>query len=133
MKAFFDHNIEPFIAWSIHRVVAPRGDEAVSKTDRFEPNTSDAEWLLCLGRERGWVIFTYDRRILRNPIERRAFYDSGLTAFFFRPAVQKLNAVQRTATVLWHWDQLSRLTELQSRGAYWLPLNKNARFEQIRV
>ena len=133
MKAFFDHNIEPFIARSIDTVVAPRGDRAVAKIDRFAPDTADAEWLSHLGRERGWVIFTYDRRILRNPVERHAFYDSGLTAFFFRPGVQKLNAVQRAATVLWHWDQLSALTALQSRGAYWLPLNRNARFEQIRV
>lgn len=133
MKAFFDHNIEPFIARSIHEAVEPRGGRAVALGDRFARDVTDIDWLNHLGQERDWVVFTYDNRILRNPVERRAFYDSSLTAFFLRPAVQKLNALQRTATVLWHWDRLSAFTAQQSRGAYWLPLNKNAKFEQIRV
>ena len=31
------------------------------------------------------------------------------------------------------WDRLSVFTALQSRGAYWLPVNKSTKFEQIRI
>lgn len=133
MKAFFDHNIEPFIARAIHTAVSPRGDEVHALVDKFPKQTADVDWLSAIGLEGGWVVFTYDKRILRNPVERNAFFDAGLTAFFLRPAVQKQNALHRMATILWHWDKISTFTSMQERGAYWLPQNKTSKFEQVRI
>ena len=133
MRAFFDNNIAPFVAHAVHKVVSPLGHEAIAKLDRFSRDAQDIDWLSELGKEGNWIVFTADKRILRNPIERRAFHASGLTAFVFSPAVRKLDSRQRTATILWHWDRISELTALQSRGAYWMPLNRSARFQQIRI
>lgn len=133
MRAFFDNNIAPFVAHAIHTVVNPLGHEAIAKLDRFAKDEKDIDWLSALGEEGDWVVFTADKRILRNPVERRAFHASGLTAFVFSPSVRKLNSRQRTATTLWHWDRIAELTALQSRGAYWLPLNKSTKFVQIRI
>jgi len=133
MKGFFDHNIEPHVARAIHAAVSPLGNSACALRDKFDKRASDIEWLTALGKEGGWTVFSSDRRILTNPIERRAFYDAGLTAFFLKPAVQKQTALERTATILWHWKRLSTFTAMQERGAYWLPVNKATRFVQIRL
>ena len=131
MKAFFDHNIEPFLARAVHIAVERLGDEAAALEDKFARNISDRDWITHLGEEGGWTIFSSDKRILKNRIERKALHTAGLTAFFFRPSVQKQTAIQRTATVLWHWEKLRGFVPQQSRGLYWMPVNKSAKFEAI--
>jgi len=133
LKAFFDHNLSPYIARSIHILVSPSSDSATAKCDKFNPKTSDVDWLKELGREGGWTIFSADQKILKNPIERRAYFDANLTGFFLKPAVARLPELQKAATILWHWETISRLTSLQERGAYWLPINKTAKYSAIRL
>ncbi len=132
MKAFFDHNLSPFMARAINVVVDPDGSSAICKRDKFSPKTADTEWISTLGREGGWTIFSGDMKILKNPVERNAYFAANLTGFFLRPAVCKLPVLQQTATILWHWHAIDQLVSLQERGAYWLPLNKTAKYRAIR-
>jgi hypothetical protein len=133
VKAFFDHNIAPHVARAVQTVVHSLGHEAVAKVDRFDPATTDVEWISVLAAERGWVVFTADKAIMKNPIERNALHASGLTAFFLNAAVRKMNTRQRNATILWHWDAIADFVPKQSHGLYWLPLNKSAVFKQVRI
>lgn len=121
------------MARSIDIVVSQAGHSAVAKRDKFDTTTKDIEWIEALGREGGWTVFSADQKILKNPIERRAYFDAHLTGFFLKPAVAKLPLLHRTATILWHWESINKLVSLQERGTYWLPINKTAKFSAIRI
>lgn len=48
----------------------------------FSRDTPDIEWISKLGDEGDWIIVSGDLRISRNKAERKAWLESGLTAFF---------------------------------------------------
>ena len=72
----------------------------------FPRDTPDTEWIAHLAREGDWVIVSGDMRITRNPEERHAWRESGLTAFFFSG---------KGITEFRHWKQVEVL-------AKWWPL-----------
>ena len=86
MKFFLDNNISHRLAAAL--LVLDLHVERENWTikhlrDRFEPQTEDVIWLEALGREGEWIVISGDIRISRNPAERAAWRESGLTAFFF--------------------------------------------------
>src|SRR5260370_1561213 len=50
--------------------------------DKFDPSAKDADWLLELGKEGGWIVISGDYRIGKSPHEKEAWHQSRLTAFF---------------------------------------------------
>jgi hypothetical protein len=50
--------------------------------DKFLPATKDVDWIGALGREGDWIVISGDYRIGKSAHERRAWHESGLTAFF---------------------------------------------------
>ena len=87
MKFFLDNNISHRLAAALlvleNRV--ERGDWTVEHLRvRFEQQTEDVTWLEALGHEGEWIVISGDIRISRNPAEKAAWRESGLTAFFFR-------------------------------------------------
>lgn len=84
MKFFLDNNISHRLAAALlvleDRV--ERGDWTVQHLkDRFEPQTEDVAWLEKLGHEEEWIVISGDIRISRNPAEKAAWRESGLTAY----------------------------------------------------
>ncbi len=55
--------------------------EVVHLSEQFDPSTPDIEWIRAL-RGQDVVLISGDARITRNPVERAAWQESGLTAFF---------------------------------------------------
>lgn len=82
MRFFFDNCVALRIARAIRELAAPQRIEVVHLSDLFEPNVRDVEWISSLRSEGNWIIISGDTRISRNPAERAAWQESGLTAFF---------------------------------------------------
>jgi PIN like domain len=61
----------PACGKSIPHALKLLGVDAEAHLDHFAHNTHDDEWLAEVGR-RGWVVFTYDKRIRYNQSERQA-------------------------------------------------------------
>ena len=99
--------------------------------DRFDPSTPDPVWIRKLGVEAGWIIITADPRISRNPINKAAWHESGLTAFFLLPPFQTSNFwVQSSELVRW-WPALSAQAKKTPTGyGFNLPM-KGTRLQQI--
>ena len=57
--------------------------EIVHLREKFDPATPDPVWIEALGNERDWLIVSGDAKITRNPVNRAAWLESRLTAFFF--------------------------------------------------
>jgi hypothetical protein len=89
------------MARALGQLAASQGIEVVHLQDRFEPSTPDTEWIPRI-REEGFVIVSGDPRITRNPANREAWLESGLTAFFLADGwAQRRFWVQASELVRW--------------------------------
>ena len=84
MKFFFDNNLPPKLAKSLHLLVEP-DHEVIHLKERFAANASDEEWITALAKEKGWVIVSGDLRIRKNPHVMEAWKSAGHTVFFLKP------------------------------------------------
>lgn len=69
------------MARAVAELARAQGIEVIHLSDRFARSTPDIEWIQQL-RDEGWIIISGDPRISRNPAEREAWHESGMTAFF---------------------------------------------------
>ena len=81
MRFFLDNCLAIRHARALHEMVKP--DHSFTHLqDKFPANTKDEDWIRTLGRDGDWIVISGDYRIGKNAHERRAWHESGLTAFF---------------------------------------------------
>jgi len=81
---FFDNNLSPKLARSLHILVDP-DHRVIHLKNRFPADTADTVWMQSLATEPGWFIVTADIRISKNPHELKAWQEAGHTVFFLKP------------------------------------------------
>jgi hypothetical protein len=74
---FFDNNFAPRLVGMLTALSV----DARHLRDEFPTNTQDVEWIPAVA-QRGWVIVTIDRKILKRPAEREALQRCGADAVF---------------------------------------------------
>ncbi|MBA3607223.1 MAG: hypothetical protein H0W43_01715 [Chthoniobacterales bacterium] len=84
MRFFFDNNLAPKLARSLHVLVEPE-HEVIHLKEKFPGNTPDEVWMTGLAGELDWVIISGDVRIGKNPHEIEAWRAAGHTVFFLKP------------------------------------------------
>ena len=80
MRFFFDNNLPPKLAKSLHVLVEPH-HQVVHLKAKFAANATDEAWMLDLAKEQNWVIVSGDLRIRKNPHEIAAWRSAGHTTF----------------------------------------------------
>lgn len=109
-----------------------RPHEAVHLRKTFPHDEPDAKWIEELGRERNWVIVSADRRIMRNPHERRAWQASRLTAFFLEKGWAKQTLWHQASGLVRWWPHIMAQAERIEPGAGFLvPVGFTGRFKQV--
>lgn len=83
MRFFFDNNLPPKLAKSLHVLVEP-DHQVVHLKDRFAANATDETWMIELAKEEDWVIVSGDLRIRKNLHEVAAWRSAGHTTFFLK-------------------------------------------------
>lgn len=83
MRFFFDNNLPPKLAKSLHVLVEP-DHQVVHLKDRFAANTTDETWMVALAKEQGWIIVSGNLQIRKNPHEVHAWRAAGHTTFFLK-------------------------------------------------
>ncbi|MGO8929856.1 MAG: hypothetical protein ACLQU3_23565 [Limisphaerales bacterium] len=81
MRFFLDNCLAIRHARALNEMVKPE-HQFIHLQDKFPPNTTDEDWIRALGGEGDWIIISGDYRIGKSAHERRAWHESGLTAFF---------------------------------------------------
>ena len=81
MRFFFDNNLPPKLAKSLHVLVEPH-HRVVHLKEKFAANATDETWMLDLAKQEDWVIVSGDLRIRKNPHEIAAWRSAGHTIFF---------------------------------------------------
>jgi hypothetical protein len=83
VRFFFDNNLPPKLAKSLHVLVEP-DHQVVHLKDRFAANTTDETWMVALAKEQGWIIVSGNLQIRKNPHEVHAWRAAGHTTFFLK-------------------------------------------------
>lgn len=130
VKVLFDHNMPPMLARGLHEIIRKDGHEAAALRVKFEVNISDVEYFDRLGSGGNWIVISKDLANARKKAERAAILRNRIVAFYLSPALQKKHFTQQGASILWHWQSMLTLRQLNERGLFQLPENKG-RFRQL--
>lgn len=84
MRFFFDNNLSPKLARSLHELVQPE-HEVVHLKQKFPADISDEKWMRGLAAEPDWVIVSGDLQIRKNKHEIMAWKEAGHTTYFLKP------------------------------------------------
>lgn len=106
MKFFIDNCISPRHSAALRVLAEIQQYQIVHLSEKFDRDTADAEWLSRLGQEGGWVIVSGDPRIMRGRAERRAWKESGLTAFFFAKGWANRSYWKLAADLVGWWPRI---------------------------
>lgn len=94
-------------------------------------DAEDEEWIRALGKEGDWIIVSGDLRITRNPLERKAWLESGLTAFFFNDAWSRSSYWNKAADLVAWWPDITREARDHPKGFGFLIPKDGKKLKQI--
>lgn len=91
---------------------------------RFRGDIRDEEWIGILATEGGWIIISGDPRISRGKAERKAWQESGLTAFFFSDGWSSKNVWKQAEDLFYWWPKIvQQARECEEGSGYYMPVN----------
>lgn len=89
MRFYFDRTQSPHLARAVGEILGLLGHQFDHSRNRYPGrDPGDRVWLGDLAADGGWIIITGDERIRRNPGEKEAWRQAGLTTFFLQDAWQ---------------------------------------------
>ena len=94
MRFFLDNCLAIRHARALNEMVKPE-HQFIHLQDKFGHDSKDEDWIRRLGQEGGWVIISGDYRIGKSAHERRAWHESGLTAFFLSKGWTNISSLQQ--------------------------------------
>ena len=86
-----------------------------------------------LAKEGAWVIISGDIRISQNEFERRAWLESGLTAFFLGRGWTKLKLWEQAWKLIKWWPDIVAQAERVHAGAGFVIPVSGSKLTQLRV
>ena len=105
MKFFLDNCLAIRHARALNEMVKPE-HSFTHLQDKFSPDTKDDDWIRALGREGDWIVLSGDYRIGKSAHERRAWHESGLTAFFLSKGWTNIPPLQQHSKLALILDQI---------------------------
>ena len=122
MKFLFDNCLPPNIARALSELDPNHRIEHLR--DRFPQDIEDPEWIRQLADEGDWVIVSADTRIPKNPQNRQAWRQSGLTGFFFLKAWTNHPFWEQAWRAVRWWPDITRTADTVQPGVgFWVPVN----------
>lgn len=131
MRFFVDNNISPRLAKALNALEDRDKCEVVHLKEKFDQSVSDIKWITELGQEGNWVVLSCDRNILRNPHEKAAWKESGLTVFFFKESYLKLGYWDQAWQLVKKWPEIKKTAEKYSSGSLFVLGIPGTKIEKI--
>jgi hypothetical protein len=109
------------------------GHSVIALRDKLPEDSPDTHWLKVFGDEGDWIVFSGDISISRTPHLRKAWRESGLTAFFCQSGwTEKLKYWEQAALFVRRWPDVIHAASLVQAGAgFEVPLKAHLPFKQI--
>ena len=86
MRFFFDNCVSIKFVEVLAILAKIQEYELVHLTNKFTADAKDEDWIRSLAKDGDWVIISGDPRLSRSQAQRKAWQESGLTAFFLPTA-----------------------------------------------
>ena len=132
MRFFFDNQMSPFLARAVAALERGVNSHQVTHLrEKFPRAITDPDWIHALAEERDWVIVSADLGITRNPANRAAWGESGLTAFFLKGGWQNQEIWIYASRFLWWWPKIVAQAQMAHKGKGFLVPFKGMRFEDV--
>jgi len=128
VRLFFDNNLSPKLARSLHALVSPE-HHVVHLKELFAANTPDEIWMRSLAEQEDWVIISGDLQIRRNPHEIRAWQEAGHTTFFLKKGWIDLSFWDQAWKFAKVFPELLSTAQRASKGSAFF-ITPNARIEE---
>jgi hypothetical protein len=133
LKFFFDNTTPPRLVDALRSLEGPEGHKLEHLRERFSADTPDVNWIRTLAAEGDWVIISGDIRISQNQFERRAWLESGLTAFFLGKGWTTLKLWDQSWRFLKWWpDIVAQAARIRPGAGFVVPV-KSSKLEQLRL
>jgi PIN like domain len=98
--------------------------------EKFRPDTKDADWIRTLGIEGDWIVISGDYRIGKSAHERRAWHESGLTAFFLSKGWTNIPLLQQHSKLTLILDEIIEYAR-QAKSGTGFSVAMNGRIRKI--
>jgi hypothetical protein len=132
LKFFFDNQLSPHLARSIHALASADGHEVTHLREKFSPATKDPIWIPALSKEGGWIIISGDLDIIRTRAERPVWKAAGLTGFFLKRGWLSIDPWEQAWRLVKWWPDIVKQARLATPGStYGVQLNPNGKFETL--
>ena len=123
MNFFIDNNLSPRIARALDALEGEHGERVVHLKEKFQQDATDEYWMQSLGKEKGWIIITCDKRISKNPHELKAWKESGLIVFFLKSSWLTLQFWEQSWQIIKRWQEIKSLAKSADQNkAYLVPV-----------
>jgi PIN like domain len=115
VKFFLDNCLAIRHARALNEMVKP--DHSFTHLqEKFPPDTTDEEWIRTLGNEGEWIVLSGDYRIGKSQHGKRAWHESGLTAFFLAKGWMNISPLQQHSKIAAILDNMIYLSERNPAG-----------------
>lgn len=131
MRFFLDNCISPYIADGLRSLATLQKYEIVHLREKFDGDADDVDWIPALAADGDWVIVSGDPRISRSPPEQQAWYESGLTAFFFASGFTEKRFWKQAEIVVRWWPRLVLQARECKQGSGFIMPNEGKKFRSI--
>ncbi len=112
MRFFFDTSISLRLVRALKVIAEHQAYEILHLNERYDKSSvPDEEWLTDLGKDSDWIIISADPRITRGKVEKAAWMESGLTAFFFSDGWSSRTIYEQGADLIRRWPDIVRLSK----------------------
>jgi hypothetical protein len=133
LRFFFDNTTPPRLVAALRELEGSEGHKVEHLRERFQPDTPDVDWIRSLAAEGDWIIISGDVRISQNQFERRAWLESGLTAFFLAKGWTNLKLWDQTWRFFKWWpDIVAQAARIRPGAGFTVPI-KSSKLEQLRL
>jgi hypothetical protein len=129
MRFFLDNCLAIRHARALNEMVKPQHSFAHLQ-EKFDANTKDEDWIRALGRESGWIVISGDYRIGKSAHERRAWHESGLTAFFLSKGWTNIPPLQQHSKLALILDDIITHAE-RARSGSGFTISLSGKIQQI--
>lgn len=117
MKFFFDNTFSPVLIKFIAALAIEGHYEVKHLRDMFESSIKDHVWINGLAKDGDWVIITGDVRIAKNPVNKAALQESGLTIFYFPKGFTSMNNLEQSWRTIKVWPEIIKIAKKHPKGS----------------
>lgn len=135
MKFFVDNCLPKGLAQALN--ILDNQNRVVHLREKFSPDIEDSQWITRLAREGDWIIISGDIRITKSPLNRKAWLESGLTAFFFEKGWTNHDLWGQAWRAIKWWPEIIQFASRVETGTGWnVPVkfgSKSGKFKQVVI